>query len=134
MRSFLAAVLLFVTILPGPSHAQAENTTLIASDRDKPLVQLLPMQNGLAALTLVWPIGNQTPENATAIEAGLSSVVTGGTDSRSPWQIEAFLRQKGIYQQVSTHRDNLLLTIFAPHDVFPETMEHLGNVLLDAEY
>ncbi len=134
LRPALVFAALCLIFMPNIGIAQERKETLIASSDDLRIVTLLPMDNGLSALTLVWPIRDQTSLSMMAIEAGLLSVLLGGTDSRTPWEIDTYLGSKGVFQRTSTYRDNLFLTITAPDEVFGEALEHLKNVLFDFEY
>jgi hypothetical protein len=134
MKAFqhrVACAIVAVFCLLSAQHARAE---LIATTGDVKLAGLAPLRNGVSAITLVWPVDPPTPGRAAALTAGLSSVVSGGTSSRSPYEIETFLRLKGIRQDIRIHGRNLLLTVSAPDDVFPETLVHLENLLLESEY
>ena len=134
MRALLPLILLVFLAAPMAGTAQGADETLIATSDETRSVKLVEMRNGLASLTLVWPMGTQTPQNVDAIRAGLMSVLSGGTTSRTPEQIGIFVRQKGVRSEVWTIEDNLLLTVTAPNDVFPEVMVHLENLLLKSTY
>ncbi|EEE36206.1 hypothetical protein RKLH11_39 [Rhodobacteraceae bacterium KLH11] len=69
-----------------------------------------------------------------ALKAGISSIVSGGTSSRSSYEINSFLNLKGVEQQVDVTGQNLILTVSGPNEVFPETLVHLRNLLLKPEY
>lgn len=127
---FVSALLVVLCSL----SAQQVRAEVIATTDDTRLVYLLPLRNGLSALTFVWPIDHPTKDRVIALKAGLSSVVSGGTSSRSSYEIGTFLRSKGIKQSISTSGRNLLLTVSAPNEVFPETLIHLENILLEPEY
>lgn len=114
--------------------AQQVRAEVVASTGNTQVVYLVPLRNGLSAITLVWPIERPTKDRVKALKAGLASVVSGGTSSRSAYEISEFLRLKGIKQNVSTNGKNLLLTVTAPNEVFPETLIHLENLLLEPEY
>lgn len=126
----IAATLLMVLCLLPAQQVQAE---LIATNETR-FVSLIPLRNGLSAITLVWPVDPKTQGRVTALKAGLASVVAGGTSSRSPSDIDAFLRIKGVEQNISTNGRDILLTVSAPDDVFPETLVHLENLLLESNY
>jgi hypothetical protein len=120
-------LLLFLSGYP----AKAE---LIASDKDTHLVVLTPLRNGLSALTLVWPIEPGTQARAYTLSAALASVVSGGTSVRSSHEVQIYRSSKGIETDISAHGPNLMLTISAPSEVFPETIIQLENLLLQPEY
>jgi len=130
IRRQLVCVLLMVLPLLSAQPVRAE---LVAASGAK-VVSLTPLRNGLSSITLAWPIDPPTQDRVSALMAGLSSVLSGGTSSRSAYDIDAFLRLKGISQTIRTNGKNLLLTVSAPDDVFPETLVHLQNVLLEADY
>lgn len=92
------------------------------------------MRNGLTSLTLAWKIENPTEARVAALKAGLLSVAAGGTSSRTAFEIEQFLGEKGIFQTVAQTDQFILLTISAPSEVFPETVVHLENLLLEPTY
>ncbi len=127
---FVSALLVVLCLL----SAQQVRAELVATSGDTKIATLSPLQNGLSALTIVWPIDHSTKEFVDALLAGLVSVVTGGTSSRSSYEIREFLRSKGITQSINVIGRNLLLTISAPDEVFPETLIHLENLLLEPEY
>lgn len=127
---FVSALMVVLCLLSAP-QVRAE---IVATTGDTKVVYLLPLRNGLSAITFVWPIDRLTKDRVTALKAGLASVVSGGTSSRSSYKISTFLRLKGIRQNVSTSGRNLLLTVSAPNEVFPETLVHLENLLLEPEY
>ncbi|WP_294228565.1 hypothetical protein [uncultured Shimia sp.] len=130
IRQVTAGFLLALSLVSTP-QARAE---LIAANDDTRSFYLLPLRNGLSALTLVWPMQQVTEERAHAMSAGLLSVITGGTSSRSPHEIHEYLELKGIEQVVTSTRRHLLLTVSAPNEVFPETLVHLENLLLESTY
>ncbi|MBY5931491.1 hypothetical protein KUV51_00660 [Tateyamaria omphalii] len=134
MRYIMALALLTFLAAPTVGKTQSEHETLIATNQETRSASLVAMRNGLTSVTFVWPMGDQTPQNVDAIQAGMFSVLTGGTESRTPSQIATFMRQKGVSKRVSTLEDNLLLTVSAPDDVFPEVLVHLENLLLKATY
>ncbi len=127
---FVSALLVVLCSL----SAQQVRAEVVATSDDTRIIYLSPLRNGLSALTLVWPIDRPTKDRVTALMAGLSSVVSGGTSSRSSYEISTFLKSKGIKQNISTSGRNLLLTVSAPNEVFPETLIHLENLLLEPEY
>jgi peptidase M16-like protein len=129
-RQFVSALLVVLCLL----SAQQVRAELVTTTGDTKFASLIPLRNGISAITLVWPIDPLTKDRANALIAGLSSVVSGGTSSRSAYEIDAFLNIKGIEQNVSTNGRNLLLTVSAPDEVFPETLTHLENLLLEPEY
>jgi len=130
LRALTAVLLLSLGTFSAP-QARAE---LIAANHKTDTVYLHPLRNGLSALTLVWPLGQVTEDRALALQAGLRSVLFGGTASRSPQDVVEYIRVKGIRQSVSTTRRHLLLTITAPKEVFPETLVHLENLLMEPTY
>lgn len=130
LKRLLACALLLTL---GLLSAQPVRAELVASSGAK-IVTLTPLRNGLSSIALSWPIEPLTQDRVSALMAALSSVVTGGTSTRSAHDIEAFLRLKGIEQTISTNGKSLLLTVSAPDDVFPETLVHLQNLLLEANY
>lgn len=130
IRPLAAIVLLSLSVFSAP-QARAE---LIAANHKTETVYLVPLRNGLSALTLVWPLEQVTEDRALALEAGLRSVVFGGTASRSAQDVLEYLKVKGIRQTVTTTRRHLLLTITAPKEVFPETLVHLQNLLTEPTY
>lgn len=131
MKHQLLTAFVMVSSMLFVQQARAE---LIAAPKEGNTVYLAPLGNGLAALTLVWTMDNPSKERVNELTAGLASVVTGGTSSRSSQQINAFLSLKGIRQSIRRNGPNLFLTVSAPAEVFPETLVHLENVLLEPEY
>ncbi|WP_245227243.1 hypothetical protein [Parasedimentitalea maritima] len=132
---FASALLLFLCLLPAQqARADQARAELVASTGKTDFAYLTPLRNGLSAITLVWSIDRPTQDRITTLTASLSSIVSGGTSSRSPYEISTFLRLKGVRQNISSNGSNLLLTISAPEDVFPETLVHLENLLLKPEY
>ena len=129
-RRAVFALLAILCLVSAP-QARAE---LVATKDGTKFVTLTPLRNGLSAITLVWPMDRLTQDRVNALRAGLSSVLTGGTPSRSAYEIDAFLRLKGIEQNVKAYGRDLMLTVSAPNDVFPEALSHLGAVLLEADY
>ncbi|WP_241479074.1 insulinase family protein [Leisingera sp. ANG-M1] len=134
MQAFKGRFLTALLLVFGLLGAQASRAELVATAEDTKVVYLTPLRNGLSSITLVWPIDRLAQDRVTALKAGLSSVVSGGTSSRSPYKIHEFLGLKGIRQNVSSSGRNLMLTVTAPDEVFPETLVHLENLLLEPEY
>ncbi|MVO17097.1 hypothetical protein [Parasedimentitalea huanghaiensis] len=137
---FVSALLLSLYLLPA-QQASADQTRkdqaraeLVASTGKTDFAYLAPLRNGLSAITLVWSIDRPTQDRIAKLTANLSSIISGGTSSRSPYEISTFLRLKGIRQDISTNGSNLLLTVSAPEEVFPETLVHLENLLLKPEF
>ncbi|WP_170451733.1 hypothetical protein [Ruegeria arenilitoris] len=126
----LAVLFAALTLLPG-ERAQAE---LIATAGETKLVELSPLENGTSALTLVWTIDHPTLDRTAAMSAAIASVVTGGTSTRSSYEVSSFLKLKGVEQKIGRSGKNLTLTVSAPSDVFPEVLVHLENVLLEPRY
>lgn len=134
MRIFRSWIVLVLFLALSFLSGQSARAELIASSKAASSVYLVPLRNGLSALTLVWQIDDPSKQRATAMIAGLSSVLSGGTASRSAFEIKEFLDLKGINQQVTSNGRTLYLTVSAPKDVFPEALVHLENVLLEATY
>lgn len=114
--------------------AEQVRAELVATNFDTKFVSLTPLRNGLSTVTLVWPIDTPTVGRITALRASLSSVVFGGTLSRSARDVDSFLHLKGIEQNISINGRNLSLTVSAANEVFPETLSHLENLLLEPSY
>ncbi|MEM7438040.1 MAG: hypothetical protein AAF393_00465 [Pseudomonadota bacterium] len=132
---FIAALALLVFVgVPSISKAENDAITLIAGSDEARLVTLVPMKNGLSSVTLVWPIKEQKPQNIDAIRAGLFSVISGGTATRTAYQTSNYMRENGIRYSVTSLQDNLLLTITAPNEVFSETLVFLEKHLVEATY
>jgi len=127
---FFSALLAVFCLLP----AQEVQAELVATSGETKIVILSPLQNGISALTLVWPIDHPTKDRVAALKAGISSVLSGGTSSRSSYEVASFRNLKGVEQTVDSSGQNLILTVSAPSDVFPETLVHLENILLEPEY
>ncbi len=127
---FIATLFMVLSLL----SAQPVRAELIATTGDANIAFLTPLKNGISELTLVWPIDRPTTERVAALRAGLASVVSGGTSSRSSHKIAKYKQLKGIRHYVETSRHNLMLTVSAPNEVFPETLVHLENLLLEPEY
>ncbi len=125
-----AAFVACLSLLPA-SQASAD---LIATNKDTRLMYLVPLRNGLSAVTLVWDISQPDQRRITQLKAALSSTAFGGTQTRSAPEIYDYLRLKGISQTVATNGNKLLLTVTAPNEVFPETLVHLENTLLEPNY
>lgn len=125
---FATFAVLFVFLAP---HARAD---LIAASGQTNLTSLRPLDNGLSVITLVWPIDPLTEGRARTLVAGLQSVLTGGTSTRTPQHIDTFVRLKGIEANISARGHNLLLTLSALDDNFPEALVHLENLLLESDY
>lgn len=125
-----SALLVVFCLLP----AQQARAELIAISGESNFVTLSPLHNGISAITLAWPIDNPTKDRVAALKAGLSSVASGGTSSRSSYEVESFLKLKGVAHNIDSVGQNLLLTVSGPSDVFPETLVHLENLLLESEY
>lgn len=137
---FVSALLLPLSLL-STQQARADQARedqvraeLVASTENTDFAYLTPLRNGLSAITLVWSIDRPTQDRIARSKASLSSVVSGGTSSRSPNEIHAFRALKGVRQSIRINGRNLLLTVSAPDDVFPETLVHLENLLLEPEY
>lgn len=134
MQSFKGPFFIALLVVLCLLSAQPMRAEVVATNGETKIVALSPLRNGLSTLTVVWPIDTPTQERVTALKAGLVSVVSGGTSSRAAHKVSAFLRSKGIKQNITTNGRNLLLTFSAPSKVFPETLVHLENVLLESEY
>jgi hypothetical protein len=113
---------------------QEVRAELIAISGETKFINLTPLSNGISAITLVWPIDHPTKDRVAALKAGVSSVVSGGTSSRSSYQISEFMDLKGASHHVEAVGQNLVLTVSAPNEFFPETLVHLENLLLEPEY
>ncbi|WP_208998028.1 hypothetical protein [Pseudovibrio sp. FO-BEG1] len=129
-RSLITSILVVLCLI----SAQRVHAELIASNDRANFSYLSPLRNGLSAITLVWPIDPPTQSRATALLAGLSSVMIGGTTSRSAYEVDTFRRTKGFQHKLSIDGRDLLLTISAPPQVFPEALEYLEELLLKSEY
>ncbi|WP_305984904.1 hypothetical protein [Roseibium sp. MMSF_3544] len=129
-RKLFSFVLVFACLI----SVQQVRAELVASATGTKFVSLTPLRNGISAITLVWPIDPPTHDRVTEMKAGLTSVMSGGTKSRSPYEIDAQLRLKGIEQNATMNGQNILLTIASPNEAFPEALEHLEEVLLQAAY
>lgn len=127
---FVSTLMLVLCLMSAP-QLRAE---MIETTDSTIIIDLLPLRNGLSAITLVWPIDHPTKDRVTALKASLESVVSRGTSSRTAYEINAFLKLKGIRQRVNSRGQNLFLTVSAPNEVFPETLVHLENLLLEPEY
>ncbi|SLN54948.1 hypothetical protein ROA7450_02828 [Roseovarius albus] len=125
------SILLVIFCLLSPQAVRGE---LLAASGATKVVELQPLQNSTSALSLVWPIGHPTQNRVAAVKARISTIVSGGTTSRSSYEIESFLKLKGVEQHVDFSGQNLILTVSAPNEVFPETLIHLENLLLEPEY
>lgn len=130
-KEYFVSILLIVFCSLSAQQVRAE---LVATADDTALTYLAPLRNGISTLTLVWPIVRPTKDRVAAFRASLSSVVSGGTASRSSYQIAEYKSLKGIQHIISTRGRNILLTVAAPHEVFPETLVHLENLLLEPKY
>ena len=131
LKGRFTSTLFMVLSLLSAHQVRAE---LIATTGDANIAFLKPLENGITELTLVWPVDRPTTKRVAALRAGLASVVSGGTSSRSSHKITKFKQLKGIRHHVETSRHNLMLTVSAPNEVFPETIVHLENLLLESEY
>ncbi|WP_299424694.1 hypothetical protein [uncultured Shimia sp.] len=134
MRAYIqhaAALLVAALCLLNAPQVRAE---LIAANSETRIAYLTPLRNGLSALTLVWPMEDVTEKRADALAAGLLSVTSGGTASRSPFEIHEYRKLNGIRQSIATTRTHLLFTISAPNEVFLETLVHLENLLMQPTY
>ncbi|WP_217354612.1 hypothetical protein [Ruegeria atlantica] len=127
---FISSLLMVLSLL----SAQQARAELIATTGDAKITYLEPLRNGISELSLVWPIDRPTKDRVAALRAGLASVVSGGTSSRSSYKIAEYRQLKGIKHFVETSRHSLMLTVSAPNEVFPETIIHLENLLLEPEY
>ncbi|WP_208988316.1 hypothetical protein [Labrenzia sp. VG12] len=130
-RHFLFVALLMFLCLVSSQPVRAD---LVAAANATKIVSLTPLRNGVSAITLVWPINPPTQDRVGELMAGLSSVISGGTSEHSPNDIDALLRIKGIENNITINGRDLLLTVSAADDVFPEALAHLENVLFEPEY
>lgn len=117
------------TLLAQPAQAE-----LIADPEGTKITYLEPLRTGISALSLVWNMHDTGFERMQAVAAGLTSTLSGGTQTRSSYKIDSYAREKGIRHSVDIHGPHLMLTISAPAGVFPETLVHLENTLLEATY
>ncbi|WP_310619447.1 insulinase family protein [Flexibacterium corallicola] len=127
----LTSSLLALLYLISAHQVRAE---LIAANDIAKFSYLSPLHNGLSAITLVWQVNPPTQNRAKVLMAGLSSVMSGGTMSHSSSEGSTYRRTKGIEYNISTNGQNLLLTVSAPDEVFPETLDYLESLLIEANY
>ncbi len=131
IKAKLAAAWLTFFIILLATTARAD---LIATSQDTKVAYLVPLRNGLSAITLVWDMGQPNQARVAHLKAALSSTAFGGTSSRSASAVYNYLRLKGISQTTTTNGNKLLLTVTAPNEVFAETLVHLENTLLEPAF
>ena len=107
---------------------------LIAHGDGTRVTYLEPLRTGVSALTFVWTLNEPSFDRVAAVQAGLASTLSGGTETRTSYEINSYKREKGIKHQIATNGPHLTLTVSAPNDVFPETLIHLENILLEPVY
>nr|WP_325248728.1 insulinase family protein [Amylibacter sp.] len=124
--------LLILTLLfTLPFSARAE---LIATDQDPKVAQLNPLRNGLSAITFVWGISDFAMNRIVALNAGLSTAISGGTPDMTPFEAETYREVNGISLGISTQNNDLMLTLSAPHAVFPTALTHLNALLRNPDF
>lgn len=134
MQAFKTNLIAAFALALGLTLTPPANAELIAISDDTKLVSLSSLRNGRSAITLVWPTGRLPHGAASQLMAGLASVMSGETTTRTPYQIGSFQLSKAIRHNINIVGQNLLLTVSAPEEFFPETLVHLENLLLDTTY
>jgi hypothetical protein len=120
---FIVLLSLLITAAP-PANAE-----LIASHEEPKLAQMNPLQNGLSAITFVWAISDFSLNRVTALQAGLSTILDGGTATLSAYDAETYREVNDISITVSPEENDILLTLSAPNAVFPDALKHLNALL-----
>ena len=69
MQAFKRKILFVVLLVFGVVAAQPARAETIESTDGTKIVSLLPLRNGLSAITLVWPIDPLTLDRANALQA-----------------------------------------------------------------
>lgn len=114
-----------------PLMARAD---LLAASSDPKIAQLNPMRNGLSAITFVWAIPDFAMNRVLSLNAGLSTAISAGTAELSPFEAETYREVNGISLGISTQDTDILLTLTAPHAVFPEALVHLNALLVNPAF
>lgn len=124
--------LLILTLLVTlPFSAKAD---LIAASQDPKVAQLNPLRNGLSAITFVWAISDFAMNRIVALNAGLSTAISGGTPDMTPFEAETYREVNGMSLGIATQNNDLLLTLTAPHAIFPEAVTHLNALLRNPDF
>lgn len=119
---------LFLTL---PLTARAE---LIAATQAPKVAQLNPLRSGLSAVTFVWGISDFAMNRIVALNAGLSTAISGGTPDMTPFEADTYREVNGISLNISTQNTDLLLTMTAPNVLFPEALAHLNSLLRNPDF